>query len=79
MDGVSQPDSKPLDPKKFQDPNVTAAGETRARVSLDGLKTLWINTGTLCNLTCANCYIESSPRNDRLAYITTDEMRCLSR
>ena len=75
MDGVSQPDSKSLDPKKFKDPNVTAAGETRARVSLDGLKTLWINTGTLCNLTCANCYIESSPRNDRLAYITTDEMR----
>jgi len=75
MDGVSQPDSKLLDPKKFQDPNVTAAGETRARVSLDGLKTLWINTGTLCNLTCANCYIESSPRNDRLSYITTDEMR----
>jgi len=75
MDGVSQPNSKSLDPKKFQDPDVTAAGETRARVSLDGLKTLWINTGTLCNLTCANCYIESSPRNDRLSYITTDEMR----
>jgi sulfatase maturation enzyme AslB (radical SAM superfamily) len=75
MDGVSQPDSKSLDPKKFQDPNVTAAGETRAWVPLDGLKTLWINTGTLCNLTCANCYIESSPRNDRLSYITFEEMR----
>ncbi|NKB21386.1 MAG: radical SAM protein [Alphaproteobacteria bacterium] len=75
MDGVSQPESKSLDPKKFQDPDVTAAGETRAQVSLDGLKTLWINTGTLCNLTCANCYIESSPRNDRLSYITIDEVR----
>ena len=25
------------------------------------LETLWFNTGTLCNLTCRNCYIESSP------------------
>ena len=30
---------------------------------------LWFNTGTLCNLTCRNCYIESSPTNDRLAYM----------
>jgi hypothetical protein len=30
---------------------------------------LWFNTGTLCNLTCENRYIESSPRNDRLAYV----------
>ena len=39
------------------------------------LETLWINTGTLCNITCRNCYIESSPSNDRLAYITRDEAR----
>jgi uncharacterized Fe-S cluster-containing radical SAM superfamily protein len=31
---------------------------------------VWFNTGTLCNITCANCYIESSPKNDRLAYLT---------
>jgi organic radical activating enzyme len=73
MDGVG--DIKPLDPAKFRDPNVTAAGETRARVALKSLETLWINTGTLCNLACENCYIESSPRNDRLAYISFDEMR----
>lgn len=36
---------------------------------------LWFNTGTLCNITCATCYIESSPRNDRLAYLTADEVR----
>ncbi|MFO0160527.1 MAG: radical SAM protein, partial [Alphaproteobacteria bacterium] len=51
---------------KFQDPFVTAKGERRATVALKGLQTLWINTGTLCNITCANCYIESSPRNDAL-------------
>ncbi len=34
------------------------------------LDTLWFNTGTLCNLSCATCYIESSPTNDALAYLT---------
>lgn len=59
--------------KKFSDPDVTITGEPRARVALTRLETLWINTGTLCNITCANCYIESSPSNDRLAYISRDE------
>jgi hypothetical protein len=66
---------QPLDPSKFRDPLVTARGETRAHVALHSLDTLWFNTGTLCNLTCRNCYIESSPRNDRLAYLTRDEVR----
>jgi hypothetical protein len=61
---------QPLDAGKFRDPFVTARGETRAEVALHALETLWFNTGTLCNLTCRNCYIESSPRNDRLAYLT---------
>ena len=64
-----------LDPTKFRDPFTTAKGETRATVALKALETLWLNTGTLCNLTCANCYIESSPRNDRLAYLSQDEAR----
>ena len=72
MDGTAE--LKPLDPAKFCDPAITAAGEKRASVAFDGLDTLWINTGTLCNLTCANCYIESSPINDRLAYITAPEV-----
>ena len=59
--------------KKFADPDVTAKGERRARVALAALRTLWINTGSLCNITCRNCYIESSPENDRLAYITRAE------
>jgi hypothetical protein len=64
-----------LDPEKFRDPFVTANGETRAHVALRSLDTLWFNTGTLCNLTCRNCYIDSSPRNDRLAYLARDEVR----
>jgi Radical SAM superfamily/4Fe-4S single cluster domain len=62
---------------KFQHPDITAKGEQRASVALDRLETLWINTGTLCNITCRNCYIDSSPTNDRLAYIATDEVTAL--
>jgi MoaA/NifB/PqqE/SkfB family radical SAM enzyme len=64
-----------LDAAKFRDPRRTARGEARASVALRALDTLWFNTGTLCNLTSRNCYIESSPRNDRLAYLTADEVR----
>jgi radical SAM family protein len=64
----------PLDPRKFQDPFLTAKGEPRAQVALRSLDTLWFNTGTLCNLTCQHCYIESSPKNDRLVYLTAAEV-----
>jgi len=70
------PDSAPaaiVCRRKFEDPDFTADGGRRAAVPLYSLETLWINTGTLCNLTCNNCYIESSPRNDRLAYIRGSE------
>ena len=49
----------------------TASGAPAWR--LPRLRTLWINTGSLCNIDCRNCYIESSPENDRLAYITRAE------
>ncbi len=41
---------------------------------LRALETLWFNTGTLCNLACANCYIESTPRNDALVYLSAAEV-----
>jgi uncharacterized Fe-S cluster-containing radical SAM superfamily protein len=63
-----------LNPPKFRHPDITARGEKRASVGLVGLRTLWFNTGTLCNVTCANCYIESSPRNDRLIYLSPAEV-----
>ncbi|MDS4015288.1 MAG: radical SAM protein, partial [Candidatus Accumulibacter sp.] len=40
----------------FSDPDITAKGEARAQVAFGGLETLWVNTGTLCNITCASCY-----------------------
>jgi MoaA/NifB/PqqE/SkfB family radical SAM enzyme len=70
----ADPLARPLDPAKFRDPLLTASGEKRARVALGRLETLWINTGTLCNLTCASCYIESSPVNDSLVYPTLAEI-----
>lgn len=75
MQADPQPTPPPLAPEKFGDPERTAKGEPRAKVALERLRTLWLNTGTLCNLTCANCYIESSPRNDRLVYLTAAEVR----
>jgi sulfatase maturation enzyme AslB (radical SAM superfamily) len=60
--------------EKFADPDRTVKGEPRAVVPLERMETLWINTGTLCNITCANCYIESSPLNDRLVYMTSSEV-----
>jgi uncharacterized Fe-S cluster-containing radical SAM superfamily protein len=70
----ADPGARPLDPAKFRDPRVTAKGERRARVALARLETLWINTGTLCNLACRTCYIESSPTNDALVYPTLAEV-----
>ncbi len=63
-----------LDPAKFRRRETTADGSARARVELDGLETLWFNTGTLCNIECATCYVDSSPTNDRLAHLTAAEV-----
>jgi uncharacterized Fe-S cluster-containing radical SAM superfamily protein len=59
--------------EKFARPEVTADGSARAFVPLQKLETLWLNTGTLCNLACTTCYIESSPTNDALVYLTAEE------
>ena len=67
-------DGKPINRSKFQDADFTADGEQRAKISLTQLETLWFNTGTLCNLACQNCYIESSPTNDALVYLTLQEV-----
>jgi predicted phosphodiesterase len=72
---AARPAAPPLAAEKFRDPDRTATGAKRAAVTLRGLKTLWFNTGTLCNIACHHCYIESSPRNDRLSYLTLAEMR----
>lgn len=59
---------------KFLHPDHCADGARRARVALTNPSTLWFNTGTLCNITCVNCYIESSPSNDRLVYLNEGDV-----
>lgn len=66
--------SQILPKTKFSDPHLTMKGETRAWVKYEGTKTLWFNTGTLCNIECLNCYIESSPTNDRLVYLGVEDV-----
>ncbi|MEL6317735.1 MAG: radical SAM protein [Pseudomonadota bacterium] len=67
----------PALPRKWTDAKLCADGAARAEVALRaaGVETLWFNTGTLCNIACANCYIESSPTNDRLVYLNAEEAR----
>ena len=69
--------AEPAQGQKFANPDWTVKGEPRASVPLVKLETLWINTGTLCNITCVNCYIESSPTNDRLAYFSAGDAAAL--
>ena len=64
-----------LDPAKFKNPEITAKGEKRASVHFQTLKTLWFNTGSLCNIECANCYIASSPTADHFVYLTPNDMK----
>ncbi|HEX8215101.1 MAG TPA: radical SAM protein [Allosphingosinicella sp.] len=74
MSPFADPAARALDPAKFRDRRVTAEGDARAQVALDRLDTVWINTGTLCNLSCTSCYIESSPTNDALVYLSLAEV-----
>lgn len=66
--------SEKLSQEKFANPRFTADGSARAQVALRKLETLWFATGTLCNLACINCYIESSPTNDALVYLAAEEV-----
>ncbi len=68
---------QPIDLRKFVDPHKTLQGSERAEVGLKTLETLWINTGTLCNIECKNCYIKSSPTNDQLVYFSLEDALAL--
>ena len=51
--------------------------EPPPEIALAALETLWINTGTLCNITCTGCFMESSPSNDALSYFTLADLSAL--
>ena len=60
---------------KFENKFLTVSGKQRAFIETKQFKTLWFNTGTLCNLTCKNCFMESSPTNDQLSYLSFEEFK----
>ena len=60
--------------RKFLNKYFTKDYIERAHVTLNSMRTLWFNTGTLCNLKCKGCYIESSPINDSLEYLTKSDV-----
>ncbi len=64
----------PISSVKFRHPDITAKGEERATVAFEGFQTLWFNTGSLCNIECANCYIESGPQADHFVYLTPEDV-----
>jgi hypothetical protein len=52
---------------RLEDQKITEAAPV---VELARLETIWVNTGTLCNLACTQCFMHSSPTNDSLAYVS---------
>lgn len=64
-----------MNKKLFLNKNFTSDGKQRAYVELKNIENLWFNTGTLCNLQCNDCYIESSPTNKNLQYINLLEVK----
>ena len=64
-----------MNKKLFLNKNFTSDGKPRAYVELRNIETLWFNTGTICNLKCNDCYIESSPTNKNLQYINLLEVK----
>lgn len=69
---AAKAESSPPPLPRFADQSLTAEGAPHASVALARLATLWFNTGTLCNVACTGCYIESTPHNDRLVYLSRD-------
>ncbi len=61
--------------KMFLNKKFTVDNKPRAYIDLDNLETLWFNTGTLCNLSCKGCYIESSPINKSLDYLSFSSIK----
>lgn len=55
-------------------PHADVSRGALAHVELSALETLWINTGSICNLACAACFMESTPRNDELAYMSAHDV-----
>ena len=52
----------------------TSQGDDRGYIDAHALKELWFHTGTRCNLSCPFCLEGSGPNEDRLPYLTLEEV-----
>lgn len=55
----------------------TSKGDSRGYIEFDKLKELWFNTGTICNLSCFDCFEGSGPGVHRLQMITFNDAKPL--
>ncbi|WP_165857299.1 radical SAM protein [Marinobacter sp. JSM 1782161] len=53
----------------------TRAGEPRGYIDADGLRELWIHTGTACNLACSFCLEGSHPGDGRIPGMKLDDVK----
>ncbi|MCH2175787.1 MAG: radical SAM protein [Lentisphaeria bacterium] len=53
----------------------TSTGDPRGFIVAQELKELWFHTGTSCNLSCPFCLEGSSPGDNRIHFITLDDVK----
>ncbi|GAB6184956.1 radical SAM protein [Thermopirellula anaerolimosa] len=63
--------------EKSRDPNwlFTPEGHFRGYIDAAKLSELWFHTGTNCNLSCPFCFEGSKPRDNRIEFLTLDDVR----
>ena len=53
----------------------TPAGQPRGYIESQSLVELWFHTGTNCNLSCPFCFEGSKPRDNRIEFITLEDIK----
>jgi sulfatase maturation enzyme AslB (radical SAM superfamily) len=53
----------------------TSTGAKRSHIELQRLRELWFHTGTVCNLSCPDCFEHSSPGDQRLDEVTLKDVK----
>ena len=53
----------------------TPKGDRRGYIQPQSLKELWFHTGTNCNLRCPFCLEGSQPGNNRIEFLTFDDVK----
>lgn len=55
--------------------SITCLKEQTSEIGLKSFDVLWLQiSGTLCNLSCAHCFLSCSPKNESLKFMTTEHV-----